>query len=190
MPSGSRRISTRQPPSSPLAKRVVKTHQRLLASPFYLAHPDFRDNVKWFRCGNADVLVERSSKEPVTPLQPEDDPSDISPDPVIISLVFQITPDDFFMTSDGGYQGPSKFVRSLVDVKPTCTGTLPSLEPFRADFSRVVDNIQWLEDEAATPTFELKRGFLIERPDQPPKIRVRHVLFEVCSNLFSTSTMI
>lgn len=176
-----RSSNTNDVSSAALAQRILKTHERLSSSPLYLASPSFRENVEWQRFGRADILVEKTpSDSPTAPpshLNPDDAPSDCTP--AVLSTVFQITFDDFFLTSDGGYRGPTRYQRSLSDVKPSCTGSVPALDPFRTDFMRAIDNVRWVQNEVATPTFELKRGFLVERPRQPAKLKVRHVLFEV-----------
>ncbi|KAI0633922.1 hypothetical protein C8Q77DRAFT_1036223, partial [Trametes polyzona] len=169
-------------PSSPviIAQRLLKAHERLVGSPLYLASPSLRENVTWQRQGRADILVHEELDAILS-----------EPTPAVLSTVFQITSDDFFLTSDGGYRGPTRFHPSLAEVKPTCTGTIPPLDPFRTDFARALDNLRWLQDQIATPTFHLKRGVLVERPHQSPKLKVCHVLFEVntCSDSASQPTL-
>ena len=82
------------------------------------------------------------------------------------------------MTADAGYRGPGQYVHNFASVKPTCSGGIPNVEPFKNDFPEVFTNVQWLLDSISTKDFGLKRGF-VTGPVEAPCIKVRHVLFEV-----------
>jgi hypothetical protein len=105
-------------------------------------------------------------------------PPESPPDVAGLSAVVLISSDDFWMTADAGYRGPGRYVRNFASVKPTCSGGIPDVEPFKSDYSEVVDNVRWLLDTVSTQGFHLKRGF-VTGPTNAPRIKVQHVLFEV-----------
>ena len=92
-----------------------------------------------------------------------------------LSAIVQITMEDFFLTSNGGYRRPNKFVKALAHIKPLCTGGLPEVEPFNADFTTAMANLCWLLNEASTEGFTVKHGVVTDAG----RIKVRHILFEV-----------
>lgn len=87
---------------------------------------------------------------------------------------------DFYMVPDAGYRGPGKFNTKFSDIKATCTGGKPDVEPFLSDFCETIENARWLMDATATPSFTQKQGFLVGATNAQ-RIKVRHVLFEPVS---------
>ena len=115
-------------------------------------------NITWAKIGTAQKVVyvepaEAEAKSLTSSRAPspapsgspssltENDPS--LPEVTILSAVVQINQDDFYLTSDGCYRGPSRFIKSLAQVKPSCSGGVPEAEPFNTDFTTTMDNLCW-----------------------------------------------
>ena len=160
------------------ARRLVDAPQRLLNTGMYLAHPNIRNKVKWVRDGKGHKLVTKRTK----PTNDDDTENLSPPEMAILSLITTISTDDFWMSSDAGWKGPTNFTRTLADAKASCTGKKPSFETIGDNFNTAIANLQWLQDQIATDGFTVKKGALVGQPGVPPdtyKVKVRHTLFEV-----------
>jgi hypothetical protein len=184
------------PPPTPSSKPFIdlptklrKVRERLVDSGTYLGSTSIRKNITWARFGKAQKAVfafssateanSITSSCASSPSDPaETDDSTAVPEVTVLSIVVQIGQDDFYLTSDGGYHGPSKFIKSLAHVKPSCSGGVPEAEPFSGDYTTSMDNLRWLLGEATTPGFKEKRGVMIG-PGNAARIKVRHLLFKV-----------
>lgn len=174
-------------PSKPrltLPQRLQAIRERLIESGFYLGHRSLRDNVAWVKVGKSNKLAVKLSIPSAAELAAAADsglatPPASTPEPELatIAAVALISDSDFYMVSDAGYRGPGKFDTKFADIKPTCTGGKPDIEPFAADFGEVAENARWLMAETATANFTQKQGFFVGT-NAVPKIKVRHVLFE------------
>ena len=177
--------STSQPTLPSLASRLSAVRAWLLESELYLGDQSIRGQVAWAQDGKSHKLVLKSSIRPVEELTAADE-SDFNkspnptllPIPATLSVVVLLSDADFWMVADAGYRGPGKFNQSFADVKPSCSGGIPDIEPFKTDFAEVIANIHWLMDAVATRGFKQKKGLLTGPPDAP-RLKVRHVLFEV-----------
>lgn len=65
----------------------------------------------------------------------------------------RIDHEDFWLTSDGGYQGPNAVWRDILHVKPSCALSNPGVEPVLSDFQHVLQNLQLLAERCVTPGF-------------------------------------
>lgn len=156
----------------------------------YLGVSTVRDSVIWIRRGRADVLVDKQAAEDADQARKSQslaESSDTTPtpliDPAILTAVVTITPEDYWLTSCGMWKGPSTAAQHLWDVKPTCTGGKPEHPVFSADFPTVVENTKWFMEQIKTEGFHASQGLLVHsnngsRPGLP-KLKFRHVLFEV-----------
>jgi hypothetical protein len=86
---------------------------------------------------------------------------------------------NFWLTSDAGWRTPTPITPHLRDAKATCVGIIPRSLPFRDDFTVAVENAKNLQQQAATPDFNLRYGFASNGEGQSTEIKFRHVLFEV-----------
>lgn len=165
------------------AKTLLDARQRLLDSGTYLADPNFRDRVEWVRDGKSHKLVKKVDKPTPTSASAADDNDDddddsSAPEMAILSVIVIISSDDFWMSSDAGWRGPTKITKTFAQVKPSCTGEQPNLETLGDDFDTAISNLKWLQDQTATHGFREKKGLLVGNPGIP-RIKVRHTLFEV-----------
>lgn len=196
-----------------LPTKLQKVRERLVDSGTYLGATSVCKNITWARFGKAHkaVLVKSSTGDSETDLTASDSSHANSPtsssdtssptssrassptsslfDPTetevaVLSIIVEIGQDDFYLTSDGGYRGPSKFIKSLAHVKPSCSGGVPEAEPFNSDYTTAIDNLHWLLSEATTPGFKEKRG-VVTKLGNATRIKVRHLLFDVSRYLTS-----
>lgn len=165
-----------------IARRLLDARQRLLNTGLYLAHPTIRDKVEWIRDGKGHKLVVKNTK-------PVDDDAENLPPPemAMVSLIAVISTNDFWMSSDAGWKGPTAFTKTLADAKASCTGEKPNVDTFGDDFVTAITNLQWFQDQIATHGFTVKKGALIGQPGAIPdtyKVKIRHSLFEVSVRLW------
>ena len=165
------------------AKPIKASLERLQQSGTYLADPNFREKVEWVREGSSHKLVVKSA-------QSGDSPEDeVAPEMAILSLIVQISPGDFYMSSDGNYRGSGKFNTPFLDVKLTCHGGKPVIEELATDFDTTIANLYWLQDQASTRGFTAKKGLLVENIDGI-FVKIRHKLFEARTILYLYYTLL
>ena len=111
------------------------------------------------------------------------------PEMAILSPIVQILPGNFYMSSDGNYQGSGKFNTPFSDVKLTCHGGKPVIEELATDFNTAIANLFWLQDEASTRGFTMKKGLLVENTGGI-FVKIRHKLFEVRTILYLYYTLL
>ncbi|KIO14778.1 hypothetical protein M404DRAFT_17638 [Pisolithus tinctorius Marx 270] len=158
----------------------VQAHQRLIETGLYLGDMSFQDSVRWVRDGRADRLAIKPA-EPQggarkrLPSPPPDDSSfDLAP----ISAVVQIDSNDYWLTADANYHGPSEIWPDFAIIKLSCVVQMPNVTPFTADWANVTDNLRWLQDAIAMPKFTMKQGLFTTAGPCGPRFRLRHVLFK------------
>ena len=100
------------------------------------------------------------------------------PEAAMLLVMVQVSDENFFLMSDGGYCRHERFIKFLAQVKPSCSGGVPQVESFTGDFAIVMENLQWLLNEASTPGFTEKHS-IVTRPSNVIHIKARHVLFKV-----------
>jgi hypothetical protein len=109
---------------------------------------------------------------------PSAEDPEIRPEKVILSVIVQVSPASFFMSSDGNYRGPGRFNIPFSDIKLTCLGGKPLIEDLIGDFETAVRNLSWLQDKISTRGFLSKKGLLIENVNGI-FIKIHHKLFQV-----------
>ena len=105
-----------------------------------------------------------------------------APELAVLSLIGTISLDDFWMTSDAGWHGPTSITKTLSAAKVSCSASSPPVQELTADFSTALANICWLQDQAATHGFTKKQCLLVGAPGTPDdsvRIKVKHALFKV-----------
>jgi len=158
----------------------------------YLGDDSFRSQVEWRPMGrNSHQLVLKKSVIAA-------DAAQTSEDPVSLSAVVFIPCSDFWLTGWHSWK-PTRYTPTLADLKLSCTGEVPAdVDIFRDDFTKVLENIDWLMKTSATPGFENNKGLVVgvvpcncggnHTPPSPPsppgssdkperKLQVQHILF-------------
>lgn len=192
---------TRPTPSSPsvsatagfLNEKLRNAREALVSSDkaIYLGVPDKLRDLRWVRVGNADLLVTEESAaeylEAQQALQADPEaPAPGAPKSAVLSAVVHIPAEDYWLTSDGMWKGPTDAAKTFADVKPSCTGQAPTNEVFSGDFTNVLKHMRTILDLARTKGFQQSKGVLVNGFGGIPKIKFRHILFNVShSNHFS-----
>ena len=96
-----------------------------------------------------------------------------------LSAIVRIDRNDFWMTSDAGYQKPSTVWKDLLDVKPSCAVCAPDLQPVKGNYEKVVENLKQLQAQTQTPGYQMGKGFFMGPKSDVVRFKIRHVLFEV-----------
>lgn len=150
-------------------------------------------NITWTRIGTAQKVVyvkpaEAKAKSITLSCAPSPaclgSPSSLTendsslPEVASLSAIVQINQDNFYLTSDQSYCGPSRFIKSLAQVKPSCSGRVLKAKPFNSDFATTMDNLHWLIGKATTPGFT-ENCSVMTGPNNILHIKVQHLLFKV-----------
>ncbi|KAF9232798.1 hypothetical protein BU15DRAFT_80809 [Melanogaster broomeanus] len=158
---------------------VSSTHQHsahirenLLHSGFYLGDQDLVHHVHWAPNGRKDSLFINK------PLQSHTSSSDNATELTTLSTVVRIMDNNFWLTSDVGWRAPTSITAHLHDAKATCVGVAPRSGPFHADFLIAAQNATNLQQQIATPDFNLRYGFACTGEGESTQFKFRHVLFE------------
>ncbi|KAF4567154.1 hypothetical protein EYR40_006148 [Pleurotus pulmonarius] len=192
-------------PAAVLARKLVAQREKYLAdfNTLYLGDIQLRSTVQWQKRGKGSILtssriVDEAEAEAIkadlppdvelkhcsvdlpTGSLPPEEPSNLAhkyevTEPAILTTVVRLHNDDFFFTSDANYRGPTQFTPNLGKVRATCLGGNPQLGPFEDDYSTVIENLEWLQEQIAHPELQERKGLLFPGP---PRIKVRHLLFE------------
>jgi hypothetical protein len=103
-----------------MPQRLHQIHERLVDSGLYLGHSAFRENIRWCQMGKADRLViQNTLRLPDTNDSP---PSESASEVAVISAIAQISSNDFYLTADAGYKGPSTICPEYSSIKPLEAG--------------------------------------------------------------------
>lgn len=86
----------------------------------YLAQPNFREKVEWIREGKAEKLILKATSS-----TPDDAAEPTAPELAVLSLIGTISSDDFWMTSDAGWHGPTSITKTLSAAKASCSAGSP-----------------------------------------------------------------
>ena len=155
-----------------IAEPIESSLERLQSSETYLANPSFREKVEWAQDGSSHKLILKS------PASTSTIDEEITPEMAVLSTIVQISPSNFFMSSDGNYRGPGRFNIPFSDIKLSCHGGRPMIEELVTNFNLSIENLHWLQNQISTRTFTSKKGLLVENTEGI-FIKIRHKLFEV-----------
>ncbi|KIO04659.1 hypothetical protein M404DRAFT_142794, partial [Pisolithus tinctorius Marx 270] len=87
---------------------------------------------------------------------------------------------DFWLSADGGYQGPNHICKEIIDVKPSCAVGAPStVGMLNNDFSSVVANLCALQDCCVMSRYSPGKSFFSADAFSNPCFKVCHTFLEV-----------
>ena len=168
-----------------LKEKMCNARTALLEKGLYLGDTSIINQVSWVRIGKADRLVtnnaatEYRSACDLFAADPEAQ-APPTPDPAVLSAVIFIPEEDYWLTSDAGWKGPTAAATSFADVKPSCTGQKPEHEVFAPDFVVVLRNVKDLLEKGRTKGFPEIKGVVVKSNTGASKLKFHHILFEVC----------
>ena len=159
--------------SQSFAAQLMKSHECLSKTEFYLGRNTVLQKVGWVHEGRVDRLVIKQETGN------DEQTEDRKPEMVTLTAIVCVDRNDFWMTSDGGYVRPSIVWKELAKVKLTCTVCSPDLQPAKGAYKQVILNLQSLQCEILTPGYQMGKGFFLG--GKGDRFKLRHVLFEVSS---------
>ena len=165
-------ISSSTPQS--FAAQLMKSHQHLSLSDFYLGRETVLQKVAWVHEGRADRLIvkgETGNDE----LKGETSQTEMA----TLTVIVRVDHNDFWMTLDGGYARPSIVWKELAEVKLTCAACSPDLEPAKGVYDQVITNLQSLQCDIVMPGYQMGKGFFLG--GKGDRFKLCHMLFEVSS---------
>lgn len=175
-------------PSDPITSRLSLARDRLLHHGFYLGDSSIIDKLHWVQDGRGHALTSISIPDSnadvdvlitVPPVElPSDNSLTTSPDHATLTAIVRVDRNDFWLTSDGGYQGPTAVCKELLQVKPSCALTDPATMPVSADFAVVLETLHLITEKCVTPGYSAGASFFSTDGDGGPRFKLRHKLFE------------
>ncbi|KAI5998458.1 hypothetical protein EDC04DRAFT_2909404 [Pisolithus marmoratus] len=175
------------------SQHVLDVHNHLMSLPSYLGKPSVSADFHWLHDGHGHILIhvpeaisdtiasasapssddqDQTNSSPETPLS-------LPPNPAILSAIVCIDHKDFWLMSNGGYQGPNAVWTDILHVKLSCALSNPGIEPVLSDFPHMLQNLPLLTECCVTPGFTSgKRLFCTDRQGLA-RFKLHHKLFEV-----------
>ena len=168
--------------------RIKVARRRLRANTIYLGDDvvSVQKRLKWIENDDHDVVVERVDADENRPISYQAGQITIRrPSAVQLSAIVVLTHDDFWLSSDGGWTGPSKDAPSFFDVKISCTGGNPIQNDLHAEYINVLANIDALIQRNHIPTYAIDDCCTISSLSLERKLKFSHMLFQVRADIVS-----
>ncbi|KAI5990596.1 hypothetical protein EDD15DRAFT_2197916 [Pisolithus albus] len=177
-------------PCNPVLSRVLQSRDCLMASGLYLSDSQTPANLRWVPEGCGHVLsriavpavsgtaTPTDEDEGPAPDRPANSLPASPPERAVLSAIVRIDREDFWLVSDGGYQGPGNVWKDILDVKLSCALTKPGLEPIDSDFAVVLNALQLLTQKCVTPGYTLGKSLFGNENSNPTRFKLRHKLLE------------
>ena len=109
--------------------------------------------------------------------------SNLSLDPVVFSVVLDISHDDCWLTPCGYWKGPNQVTKKFEDLKLSFQGEQPDNEVFALDFPNILSNLHLLFNQQVQNIGDKKatlRAFLSTSKGKTTDVlKFRHAVFEV-----------
>ncbi|KAJ3911857.1 hypothetical protein F5877DRAFT_85475 [Lentinula edodes] len=138
--------------------------------------------VEWVRQGRADILaLKKSTKKDDT--EKTDNVSEKAPEAAILSMIVQLSSANFWMSSNGGWKGPTGITPEFTDVKLSAYGGMPDESMREAqiiadDYNTAFDQACEIQGWVAMKGAESKIGFINGASADTGTIKIKHALFE------------
>ncbi|KAI6024018.1 hypothetical protein BKA83DRAFT_4125412 [Pisolithus microcarpus] len=94
---------------------------------------------------------------PVQPDLPANPGLPPCPKRAILSAIACIDHDNFWLTTNGGYHGPTTVCRAILNIKPSCAMTIPGMEPVTSDFGVIIQNLHEINQKCVMPGYSAGR---------------------------------
>ena len=166
--------------SDPIDTRITRARKTLQKKTAYLGDADWRKRLIWYHSNKSDIVVDKkalptdatkpSSSKPIETTQLI---------PIHLSTIAILTPEDFWLSSDGYWKERVEAAQTLADVKLTCTAAAPPRRDLAADFKRTIDTIDALTARFATAGHKIQSIRVNCLRTSQPKLKLRHKLFKV-----------
>ncbi|KAI6024582.1 hypothetical protein EDC04DRAFT_2723655 [Pisolithus marmoratus] len=160
------RAISEDPPASTTESLLADRREQLQNSGFYLADDDIHNKVEWICHGRSHYLAVAGNE--------------MQRQVADLSAIVQINSNNYWLMSDAGYCKGMKFCQHLYDIKPSCTISEPPMNPYKTDFTAVMNNLRILTQKTSTPGYQLGQGFFFHDNATltPTRFKIRHILFK------------
>ncbi|KAJ3546842.1 hypothetical protein NM688_g5469 [Phlebia brevispora] len=168
-----------------IADPLLQIRQQLVDDPraIYLGNEmAITTLVGWVRdgrtdlCVRADDLTSYSVARNVYRKQPDDHLPPVLPEPVLFSVIAQISSNKFFMQADANYTGGGRFSTRFADTKLTALIEPAESLALADDFKMVMSNLDTLVKSKRTRGFQTVKG-IFDTVHGQRKFRIKHTLF-------------
>ncbi|GJF00152.1 hypothetical protein PsYK624_164310 [Phanerochaete sordida] len=145
---------------------------------------DILEGLVWVRYGNTDILVHTDEAEKYESMRalhandPTENPAPEAPTSAMFSAVCRISNRLCFFNECGGWNGPSRYAKTLKDVKMTALMDTPDVDTFTEDWDTVTRNHETIIRSKRTEGVQIIKGAWDEGEGEPRRPRLRHKLFE------------
>ncbi|KAI6152450.1 hypothetical protein BKA82DRAFT_140746 [Pisolithus tinctorius] len=158
-----------------MSNALVAAQSRLFRTGLYLADEKLCEKVHWVPHGHGHTLA----------LLPHADDTAAAPHVLAcLAAIVRVDSKDFWLSADGGYQGPNHISREIVEVKPSCAVCAPyPAGMLNNDFTSVVSNLRLLQDRCVTSGYSPGKSFFSTDGLGNPHFKVRHTFLEVPTRL-------
>jgi hypothetical protein len=107
----------------------------------------------------------------------------LDPDPVVFSVVLEVSHDNCWVTPCGYWRGPNPVTKKFEDLKLSFQGEQPTNEVFASDFSNILNNLRFLFNQQVRNIGDkdaVLRAFLqSSKGKHNDVLKFRHAVFEV-----------
>ncbi|KAJ6518278.1 hypothetical protein C8R47DRAFT_1232444 [Mycena vitilis] len=150
--------------------------EELQHNPFYLGGSALTEKVQWKRVGREDMVVSANAAAVEGAAADSNDEGD-QPDPVALSIVATVSPEDFWLVPCGFWKGPTIYTPTFADLKLNCRLVAAEDPLFAADFRTGMKNVEKLTANIATEGHS-KVGLFDTKEKPKTTLKLRHVVFE------------
>ncbi|KAI6157252.1 hypothetical protein BKA82DRAFT_20240 [Pisolithus tinctorius] len=96
-----------------------------------------------------------------------------------LAAIVRVDSKDFWLSTDGGYQGPNHISKEIIEVKPSCAVCAPcAAGVLNDDFTSVVSNLRLLQDRCVSPGYSPGKSFFSADSFGNPRFKVCHTFLE------------
>ncbi|KAI6157451.1 hypothetical protein BKA82DRAFT_4346534 [Pisolithus tinctorius] len=98
-----------------------------------------------------------------------------------LAAIVHVDSKDFWLSADGGYQGPNHICKEIVDVKPSC-----AIGMLNDDFSSVITNLCALQDHCVMSGYSPGKSFFSADAFGNPCFKMCHTFLEPLEGMLSS----
>ena len=166
--------------SDPVDTRITRARKTLQKKTAYLGDADWRKRLIWFHSNKSDIVVEKKALPTDATKPSTSKPIETSQlSPIHLSTIAVLTPEDFWLSSDGYWKEHVEAAPTLADVKLTCTAAASPQRDLAADFKRTIDTIDALTARFTSAGHKMQSICVNCLRTSQPKLKFQHKLFDV-----------
>ncbi|KIO04429.1 hypothetical protein M404DRAFT_111937, partial [Pisolithus tinctorius Marx 270] len=161
---------------------LITAHSHLLCTGLYLADENLSDKVHWVVHGHGHMLALLPQYMPIISDNVKRADSSAAPHMLAcLAAIVHVDSKDFWLSADGGYQGPNHICKEIVDVKPSC-----AIGMLNDDFSSVITNLCALQDHCVMSGYSPGKSFFSADAFGNPCFKMCHTFLEPLEGMLSS----